>query len=79
MKVNLEFELPEEEHDLKLAIDGYKWALAFSDVYEQLRRYQRGKADLPENVKNKDDLLEYVTNLCLTMVDDYNLNFNDIY
>lgn len=37
MKATLEFNLPEDDEDLRVAQDGWKWRLALCDLDEELR------------------------------------------
>ena len=36
-KATLEFDLPDEEQQLQMAIDGHKWKMAIGDVDKVLR------------------------------------------
>jgi hypothetical protein len=73
MKAILEFELPEESGDLKTALEGYKWSLAFSDVYDWLKRISRGKEE-PLKASNIYEAIDIV----LKKMDDIQYSYNII-
>ena len=53
MKATLEFNLPDEEHEFREALDGCDALLALSDISEALR--SRCKYGKPDNVTTPED------------------------
>lgn len=51
MRAMLEFELPEEDNELKLAINGAEFFSALFDIYNECRRYIRHTAISDEGIK----------------------------
>ena len=74
MKATLEFNLPEEQHDYRAAIDGWKWRRVVSDIADKLRSALKYDDDLtPETNACLEKLREEVFRL----LEDHGLNLYD--
>ena len=74
MKALLEFDLPEDESEHRLAIDGWKWKSVVIDIADKLRnalKYEEGLT--PEAGAYLEKFREEVFQL----IGDYNLNLYD--
>ena len=49
MKATLEFTLPEEAEEHRMALDGQKWQFVVTDLLEELRGERKHKADLSQS------------------------------
>ena len=50
MTATLTFNLPEDQHEHQLALDGWKWKAVVSDIAEKLRTHLKHDDDLSEEV-----------------------------
>ena len=74
MKALLEFDLPEDESEHRLAIDGWKWKSVVIDIADKLRnalKYEEGLT--PET----DAYLEKFREEVFQLMGDHNLNLYD--
>ena len=74
MKALLEFDLPEDESEHRLAIDGWKWKSVVIDIADKLRnalKYEEGLT--PE----ADAYLEKFREEVFQLIGDHNLNLYD--
>ena len=75
MKVVLEFNLPEDQTDFRLAQDGWKWKQIVSDVLQHLKEcYKYGKSD---QYKTVGDALDSVRNVIVEGIEDNSLSLDD--
>ena len=74
MKAVLEFNLPEEQHEHRLAIDGWKWRSVVGDIADRLLSALKHDDDLtPETAACLEKLWKEV----FRMLKDRNLNLYD--
>ena len=74
MKAILEFNLPEEQDDHRVALDGWKWRAVVSDIADQLRSALKYDEKLtPESNAFLDKFREELFQL----IADRNLNLYD--
>ena len=74
MKIITEFNLPEEDCEYRLHLDGDKWALALQDVDNFLRdKLKYGNMESAE-VKFAEDVRRHIA----ATLEDYGLSFNNI-
>lgn len=50
MTATLTFNLPEDQHEHQLALDGWKWKAVVSDIADKLRTHLKHDDDLSEEV-----------------------------
>jgi hypothetical protein len=75
MKAILEFDLPDEQHEHKLAIDGQKWSCAMWDIDQHLRSILKYEDNISEEVYDKVDSIREKLYQCL---EDNGVSFNDV-
>ena len=74
MKAVLEFNLPEEQHEHQVALDGWRWRAVVSDIAENLRSTFKHDGTLtPETHAYLDEFREELFQL----IADRNLNLYD--
>lgn len=80
MKVTLEFDGNEEQDDLQLALDGYKWKLVVWDLDQLLRKTTRYQVSLIPNTETATgiemDIADHVRDALRKILNDYNLNLD---
>ena len=79
MKVTLEFDGNEEQEDLHLALDGYKWKSAMWELDQELRKtIKYGESFLSnENVSEQEILIaEGIRKYLREIVSNYNLKLD---
>lgn len=74
MKAILEFNLPEDQHDHRCAIDGWRWKSVVSDITEKLR----GALKYDESLTPETDAyLDKFRTEIFQMLEDRNLALYD--
>ena len=80
MKVTIEFDGTEEQDDLKVALDGYKWKLVVWDLDQLLRkttRYQVSMLPPWETASEKEmEVADALREALRGILNDYNLNLD---
>ena len=76
-KATLEFTLPEEAAEHRDAIQGGTWRGVVGEFDNQLRAWQRGKADLPPTFTDPMATVDAIRELLWKSLAEYNLNLND--
>ena len=78
MKVTLEFDGEEEQEDLQLALNGYKWKLAIWDLDQHLRETTKyGRSILSNNGESTEmerEVAEKLREFIRETLTEYNLN-----
>jgi len=65
MKATLEFDLPEESSDHRMAVDGASAHLALWELDQHLRRELKHNVELPEAVYNAlEDVRKHLWGIC---------------
>lgn len=73
-KCYLEFDLETEESELKMALNGTKWALVSWDIDQLLRQYLK----YGHEFKSANDAIETIREELHSIIEKYNLTLNDI-
>ena len=80
MKVTLEFDGEEEQEDLQLALNGYKWKLAIWDLDQHLRETTKYGRSILSNDGNSTEIerevAEKLREFIRETLTDYNLNLD---
>ena len=77
MKVTIEFDGNEEQEDLRLALDGYKWKLAMWDLDQKLRsttKYNYGIISEANATETEREIAEKLREFIREILNNYNLN-----
>ena len=74
MKGILEFNLPEEEEEFRVAQDGGAWKSLVWDLNEELRKWQKYGRNNRELTALEDMIVSNIRDLILTMLDETELN-----
>ena len=74
MKGILEFNLPEEEEEFRVAQDGGAWKSLVWDLNEELRKWQKYGKDNRDLTALEDMIVSNIRDLILTMLDETELN-----
>jgi len=74
MKGILEFNLPEEEEEFRVAQDGGAWKSLVWDLNEELRKWQKYGKDNKQLKALEDMIVSNIRDLILTMLDETELN-----
>jgi hypothetical protein len=75
VKAVLEFNLPEEQHEHRMAIDGWQWRCFVGDIADKLRSALKHDNDLtPETAayleKFREELFQLLEDRGLTLYDE---------
>lgn len=76
MKVILEFDGDEEQDDIRLALDGYKWKLAMWDLDQRLRattKYNHSVISDGSATETEREVTEKLREFIREILNDYNL------
>ena len=80
MKVTLEFDGTEEQDDLQLALNGYKWKSVVWDIDQMLRKTTKYGTSflLTGNLANEQEIAvaEAIRESIRDILSDYNLNLD---
>lgn len=80
MKVILEFDGAEEQDDLQVALDGYKWKSAMWDLDQQLRKTTKYQVSLLPNTESATsqemDVADAVREAIREILNEWNLNLD---
>jgi hypothetical protein len=80
MKVTLEFDGNEEQEDLHLALDGYKWKNAMWELDQELRKTTKHQVSIisfNDNASEQEmEIAEAVRRTIRKILNDYNLNLD---
>ena len=60
MKAVLEFNLPEDEYDFKLALNGSNFYSALFDIYNECRSYLKHSATSEEGIRVVGNIIDLV-------------------
>lgn len=74
MKAVLEFNLPQEQSEHRLALDGWKWKSVVIEFSDQLRSALKYDDDLTPEA---DECLENLRAKLFQLIADHNLNLYD--
>jgi hypothetical protein len=78
MKVTLEFDGEEEQEEIQLALDGYKWKNAMWELDQELRKTTKHQVSIisfNDNASEQEmEIAEAVRRTIRKILDDYNLN-----
>lgn len=70
MKATLQFDLPEETVEHLDALHGWEWKLAYRELLEQLRAYEKHG----HTFKNADECVEELRTIAHSLLDDRGLH-----
>ena len=80
MKVTLEFDGEEEQEEIQLALDGYKWKNAMWELDQELRKTTKHQVSIisfNDNASEQEmEIAEAVRRTIRKILDDYNLNLD---
>ena len=74
MKAKLEFNLPEESNEHRLAIHGQDWALVAWDLEQKLRDYLK----YGHKIKTADDALAEIRSKLHNLMEEHGVGFDMI-
>jgi len=79
-KVILEFDSIEEQDDVRVALDGYKWKLAMWDLDQTLRSTTKHGASMFDKSKEatvaEQDIAQKLRDVIRELLSEYNLDLN---
>lgn len=80
MKVTLEFDGNEEQDDLQLALNGYKWKSVVWDIDQMLRKTTKYHVSLLPDTEiasgTEMDIADHLRDALRGILNDYNLNLD---
>lgn len=80
MKVTIEFDGTEEQDDLKVALDGYKWKLVVWDLDQLLRKTTRYQVSMLPDTEvassTEIDIADHIREALREILNDYKLNLD---
>jgi len=71
MKLTVEYSLPDEEDEFKLALNGGKYFLVLHKIKEKLR--SMNKYGFNANIQTADEMLEHITDFFYAEIDGLDL------
>ena len=78
MKVTIEYDGNEEQEEIQVALDGYKWRNAMWELDQELRKVTKYGSSLNPHVtlasEQEMEIAEAVRRTIRKILDDYNLN-----
>jgi peptidoglycan/xylan/chitin deacetylase (PgdA/CDA1 family) len=78
MKVTLEFDGNEEQEEIQLSLDGYKWKNAMWELDQELRKTTKHQVSIisfNDNASEQEmEIAEAVRRIIRKILTDYNLN-----
>jgi hypothetical protein len=80
MKVTIEFDGNEEQEEIQVALDGYKWKNAMWELDQELRKTTKHQVSIisfNDNASEQEmEIAEAVRRTIRKILDDYNLNLD---
>ncbi len=80
MKVTIEYDGNEEQEDLQLALDGYKWKQSMWELDQELRKTTKHQVSIisfNDNASEQEmEIAEAVRRIIRKILTDYNLNLD---
>jgi len=78
MKVTIEYDGNEEQDEIQVALDGYKWKNAMWELDQELRKTTKHQVSIisfNDNASEQEiEIAEAVRRIIRKILDDYNLN-----
>jgi len=78
MKVTIEYDGNEEQEEIQVSLDGYKWKNAMWELDQELRKTTKHKVSIisfNDNASEQEmEIAEAVRRIIRKILDDYNLN-----
>ena len=77
MKMILEYDCEEEEHDARVALDGYKWRMAMWELDQLLRSATKhGSFERREATSEEMDMADKIRDAIRDILNEHNLNLD---
>jgi hypothetical protein len=80
MKVTIEYDGNEEQEEIQVALDGYKWKSAMWELDQELRKTTKHQVSIisfNDNASEQEmEIAEAVRRIIRKILDDYNLNLD---